>query len=208
MEDFHKQRASREAERNAESKRRAQEISHLLKDDKALKEEIERLKSEEGGGGGGVDTNARAIQALEATLSKHQQDAQRRLSKQELDSELAIKRKLAAGLAVGPTPPSGDPPRRGPGFRPPKPPPFRDPPPPPPPPPLRTPSSSVSPPTREFGAPSYPPPPPSLPAFLPPPQEAAASSSLSSAKPRNVFIPTSVAIQLKKKQTGGGDEED
>jgi hypothetical protein len=132
VEDFHKDRAKREAERNAEAKQRAQEISKLLRDDKAMKEKIEALKQETAADPGRDNINA--VKALESNLAKLQQDAQRRLSKQELDSEIAVRRRLAAGLAVGPAPPNGDPPRRGPGFPSPIPPPYRELPIPPPPP--------------------------------------------------------------------------
>lgn len=128
IEDVHKNRASREAEKNAERKQQAQAISRLLKDDKAIREEIEKLKEDKDKDHGST------IKALEVTLSKHQQDTQRRLTKQEQDSEIALKRRLAAGLIVGPAPPSTDPPLRGPGHPPPKPPPFRQLPVPPPPP--------------------------------------------------------------------------
>ena len=60
------------------------------------------------------------IRALEATLERHQTDAERRLQKQEFDSEIAIKRRLAAGASSGPAPPPGDPPLRGPGLPPPR----------------------------------------------------------------------------------------
>ena len=128
VEDFHKERAAREAERNAETKKQAQEVSKLLKDERELKAEIEKLKQDK------EKDHSSAIRALEGSLSKHQQDTQRRLSKQELDSEIALKRKIAAGITVGPAPPSSDPPRRGPGFPPPRPPPYRERPAPPPPP--------------------------------------------------------------------------
>jgi len=188
VEDFHKDRAKREAEKNAEAKQRAQEISKLLRDEKAIKEKIDSLKQENTDG----RDNTGAIKALESNLSKLQQDAQRRLSKQELDSEIAVKRKLAAGLAVGPSPPNEDPPRRGPGFPPPIPPPYRELPVPPPPPrpiqPLlkRTDIAALN--HQETMHAAH------VPAAL----LETAKEEEEEAKPKKLFMPTSVAVNLKR----------
>jgi len=205
VEDFHKGRAAREADRNAEAKRKAQEISSLLKDEKALREEIERLKAESE-----VD-HASTIKALEANLARHKLEADKRLARREQESEIAVRRRLAAGLCAGPAPPSMDPPRRGPGFPPPRPPPLRDTPPPPP--------SQPLPPTQHR------PLPPPIHAFPPPSLELSSSTMeqqqdeeeeeerSSAAQPPSkpapkLFMPTAVAVAMKKQGDRRHQDED
>ena len=188
VEDYHKDRASREAQRNTERKQRDQQISKLLKDDKAISEEIEKLQQETD------KDHSKTIKALEGTLARHEQDAQKRMSRLEQESELAVKRRLAAGLSVGPAPPPSDPPRRGPGFLPPKPPPLNERPVPLPPArpvePLLSGSRAPPPPFRELPIPiqqeAKAPEQPSIPETAP-------------QQPRKLFMPTAVAVNLHRK---------
>lgn len=185
--DYHKSQQYRQAEREAEQRNRAKEISSLLKDEKALEQEIERLKSEQS------TDHSREIKTLQTNLTQRRQAAERRLLKQEKDSEIARQRKQAAGLLSGPKPPIEDPPRRGPGFTPPKPPPFKISPPPnppsyeqisPPPPPIKQ-CESFSP-LREISN----------------EEEVEEEETDLQRNSKPLFLPTSVAVNLKKLSKG------
>ncbi|KAH9248328.1 hypothetical protein BASA81_014002 [Batrachochytrium salamandrivorans] len=157
-------------DRNLDHRNRAREVSQLLHNERQLREEIDKLTAEEG------DADSQQIKLLQGALAKHQSDAQKRLAKQELDSELARKRKLASGRGAGPAPPPTDPPRRGPGFSPPEM--------------LEVRPAPSPPPIDEWLPPPLPPPPPMIPLFAAPPSPPQAEDR----KPAStsLFMPSSV----------------
>lgn len=116
VSNSHREAAKQQAERDAEQRARARQVAGMLADVRALEDELERLKGEQG-----VD-NSKQIGILEQILKQKQQDQGRRLAKQEKDSELAKQRRVMAGMVSGPAPPPHDPPMRGPGFAKPRPP--------------------------------------------------------------------------------------
>lgn len=174
MEAVRKQEATAARGRNLDHRNRAREVSQLLHDERKLREEIDRLTAEGGEGGG---NNSQQIKLLQGALAKQQSETQKRLAKQELDGELARKRKLASGQATGPAPPPTDPPRRGPGFPPPEMLPVRP---------------APSPPPMDEWVP--PPPPPSMVPLLAAPAPVPVSAPPEDRKPAStsLFVPSSV----------------
>lgn len=120
--EAHKERQSRDAERNARQRDQARAAADVLRDPRALRAEIDRIRSEEDG----PAAEARAT-TLERNLAALMERKRRHLELVEREARVSKSMRGLAGASssVGGVPPPDAPrPQYGPGLPPPSPPPH------------------------------------------------------------------------------------
>jgi hypothetical protein len=119
-QDFHKAREAREAKVNRERNEQTKSISQMIHRPDMLRAEISRIKTDLDA----TEQDKASLKSLTAALAVAEREDAERIRHLEMQSQIAKRRKLAAGRHIGPPVPEGAPPRYGRGLPPPPPPPM------------------------------------------------------------------------------------